>query len=185
MCRKGGYISLTSSPDEDYLAEGIAPFIACKNYDETISAIHTSKSYDLYGEQRVHQEIKNSQGTKRILLVDDEYDIILTVKLVLESCGFKVDSFTNPLLALDSFKTGLYDLAILDVKMPVMNGFGLYQEIRKLDDKLKICFLTAASEKTFEKAFEKEAFPSFDEDCIIRVPIENELLIKQIESILC
>jgi len=120
-----------------------------------------------------------------MLVVDDEHDINLTLKLVLGGGSGEVDSFTNPLLALDSFKTGLYDLAILDVKMPVMNGFGLYQKFRKLDDKLKICFLTAASEKTFEKAFEKEAFPSFDEDCIIRVPIENELLIKQIESILC
>ena len=123
---------------------------------------------------------------KRILVVDDEHDINLTLKFVLEGNDFKVDSFTNPLLALDSFKTGLYDLAILDVKMPVMNGFGLYQKIRTLDDTLKICFLTAASDVYYE-AFGKQVFPNIDEKCIIHKPIENEneLLIKQIKSIMC
>jgi DNA-binding response OmpR family regulator len=119
---------------------------------------------------------------KRILVVDDEHDINLTLKFVLEDNDFKVDSFTNPLVALQNFKSGLYDLVLLDVKMPVMNGFGLYQEIRKIDDKVKICFLTAASEVYYE-AFGKQTFPNF-EKCIIRKPVENEMLIKQINSII-
>jgi DNA-binding response OmpR family regulator len=104
--------------------------------------------------------------------------------LVLEDGGFEVDSFTNPFTALQNFKTGLYDLAILDVKMPAMNGFGLFQEIRKLDDKVKICFLTAASDLHYED-FGKQAFPNIGEHCIIRKPVENESLIKQIKSIVC
>nr|MDQ6864503.1 response regulator [Thermoproteota archaeon] len=88
------------------------------------------------------------------------------------------------LLALASFRPGLYDLAILDIKMPVMNGFGLYQEIRKLDNNVKICFLTAATD-VYCEAFRKEAFPNLDDNCVIRMPIENELLIKQIMSIIC
>jgi DNA-binding LytR/AlgR family response regulator len=68
--------------------------------------------------------------------------------------------------------------------MPVMNGFGLYREIRKLDDKVKICFLTAASYIYYE-AFGKQAFPNIDENCIIRKPVDNEYLIKQIKSIIC
>ena len=83
-----------------------------------------------------------AENDKRILIVDDENDINLTFKIVLEDSGFKVDSFTNAFTALQNFKTGLYGLAILDVKMPGMNGFGLYQEIRKVDDKVKICFST-------------------------------------------
>jgi DNA-binding LytR/AlgR family response regulator len=67
--------------------------------------------------------------------------------------------------------------------MPGMNGFGLYQEIRKLDEKVKICFLTAASDVYYE-TFGKKAFPNIDERCIIRKPVENELLIKQIKSII-
>src|SRR5713226_7800932 len=65
-----------------------------------------------------------------------------------------------------------------------MNGFGLYQAIRKLDDKVKICFLTAASDVYYED-FGKQAFPNIDEKCIIQKPIENELLIKRIKSIIC
>lgn len=63
----------------------------------------------------------------------------------MEGSAFKVDSFIDDLVALQNFKTDLYDLAILDLKMPVMNGIGLYQEIRKLDDKVNTCFLAAAS----------------------------------------
>jgi DNA-binding response OmpR family regulator len=67
--------------------------------------------------------------------------------------------------------------------MPVMNGFGLFREIRKLDDKVNVCFLTAASD-VYHEAFGKQAFPNFDQNHIIHVPIENELLIKQIKSII-
>ena len=184
MCGKGEYTSLTPSLDEERLVDSMASFEACKNYDERISVIHRSKYYGLYTEQLPQQQIKNGKAAKRVLLVDDDHDINLTLRLVLEDSGFKVDSFTNALLALASFRPGLYDLAILDIKMPVMNGFGLYQEIRKLDNNVKICFLTAATDVYYE-AFRKEAFPNLDDNCVSRMPIENELLIKQIMSIIC
>ncbi|MGA9150033.1 MAG: response regulator [Candidatus Nitrosopolaris sp.] len=120
---------------------------------------------------------------KNILVVDDEYDINLTLECILNQGGFKVYSFTNPLSALENIKPGLYDFAISDVKMPVMNGFGLYNEIRKVDDKIKICFLTAATD-VYCEVFRKEAFPHIDENFIIRKPIENELLLEKIGSIL-
>jgi len=116
-------------------------------------------------------------------VVDDEYDTNLTLKVALEESGFEVDSYTDPQAALRNFKTGLYDLALIDMRMPVMNGFGLYNEIRKLDNKFKICFLTAA-EDTYYETFRKQAYPNNDENCILRKPIENELLIKQIKSII-
>jgi PleD family two-component response regulator len=126
MCRKGGYTNLTSSLDEDYLAGSVASFMACRRYDETITVINTSKGYVSYREQnRQQQLVKNNTGEKRILVVDDEYDTNLTLKVVLEGSGFKVDSFTDPLAALRDFKSGLYDLALIDVKMPGMHGFGL------------------------------------------------------------
>ena len=70
---------------------------------------------------------------KRVLIVDDEPDIILTLKIVLEENGFKVDSFTDPLLVLENFREqdGMYDVIILDIKMPEMNGFELYRQIKK------------------------------------------------------
>ena len=100
-------------------------------------------------------------------MVDDEFDTSLTIKVVLEADNFRADSFTDPHAALHNFTTGLYDLALVDLRMPVMNGFALYGEIKKLDNHVKICFLTAA-EDTYYEAFMKEAFPKHDENCIIQ-----------------
>ena len=82
------------------------------------------------------------------MLVDDEQDILLLLQLILEKEGFKVYSFDNPLTALSNFKRGLYDLAILDIKMSQMNGFQLYEEIKKIDRSVKVCFITAAAAAT-------------------------------------
>ena len=84
-----------------------------------------------------HTHAKRDKSIKRILVVDDEYDISLTIKVVLEENGFKVDSFNDPSQALENFMTGIYDLVLLDVKMPEMDGFSLYDKIKKLDDKVQ------------------------------------------------
>ena len=80
----------------------------------------------------------------RILIVDDENDINLLFKMVLEDNGFKIDTFNDPLVALENFTAGAYGLLLLDMLMPKMNGFELYQKMIMLDDKVKICFLTAS-----------------------------------------
>jgi DNA-binding response OmpR family regulator len=121
---------------------------------------------------------------KRVLLVDDEPDLNLTLKITLEENGFKVDSFTDPLSALENFKEqdGMYELLILDIKMPEMDGFELYRQIKKIDDKVKVCFLTAG-EIDYEK-FTKELFPALDNNCYNQKPIENETLIKRLNKII-
>ncbi len=121
---------------------------------------------------------------KRVLLVDDEPDLNLTLKITLEENGFKVDSFTDPLSALENYKeeAGMYDLLILDIKMPEMNGFELYRQIKKIDDKVKVCFLTAG-EMDYEK-FAKELFPALENNCYNQKPIENETLIKRLNKII-
>ena len=121
---------------------------------------------------------------KRVLLVDDEPDLNLTLKITLEENGFKVDSFTDPLSALENFKEqdGMYDLLILDIKMPEMDGFELYRQIKKIDDKVKVCFLTAG-EMDYEK-FTKELFPALDNNCYNQKPIENKTLIKRLNKII-
>lgn len=70
-------------------------------------------------------------------------DITLLYKTGLEKNGFLVDAFNDPFEALFSFKAGKYDLLLLNIKMPKMNGFELYREIQKIDDKVKVCFITA------------------------------------------
>jgi CheY-like chemotaxis protein len=120
---------------------------------------------------------------KRVLIVDDEPDVILTLKMVLEENGFKVDSFTDPLLALQNFKeeAGMYNMIILDIKMPNMNGFELYRQIKKIDDKVKVCFLTAS--EMYYDAYE-DIFNTLDVKCFIQKPIENKELIDRLNKIM-
>jgi FixJ family two-component response regulator len=86
----------------------------------------------------INSEKRNS--APRIMVVDDEVDITLQLSVVLEENGFKVDPFNDALLALENFKPDLYDLLILDIKMPKMNGFELDIEVLKLDINVGICF---------------------------------------------
>jgi len=120
------------------------------------------------------------QKDKRILLVDDEHDVNLTIRMVLEENGFKVDSFTDAFQALENFTAGLYDLVILDVKLPGMDGFSLCEKIKKLDDKVRICFLTAADKAYYEIL--KKRYPSIKENCVIYKPVDNESLLGLIKS---
>ena len=118
------------------------------------------------------------------MVVDDEDDIILELRVVLEDNGFKVDSFNDPLLALENFKPDSYDLLILDIKMPKMNGFELYKQIKKMDDKVKTMFLTALTELQEYEEFRKEVFHKFGERYYVPKPIENEELILRVSKIL-
>ena len=133
-------------------------------------------------QDRVMTPITNAER-RRILVVDDEPDMTLLFKMALESDPlYDVYTFNDPVAALSNFKTGLYDLVILDIKMPEMDGFDLYQEMKKIDSKVKICFLTA-SEMYYEE-FRKEAYCALDKDLFIRKPIENEELLNKINQMI-
>ena len=122
---------------------------------------------------------------KNILLVDDELDVIYTIKNILEDNGFQIDSFNDLITALNSYRSNFYDLVILDIKMPKMDGFELYIKMREKDPKVKICFLTA-SEMYYEK-FRKtrsEFGRIIEEECFIQKPIKSEDLIRKIEDIM-
>ena len=125
---------------------------------------------------------KDNKKKKRILIVDDEPDVDTVLKEVFEQNGFNANTYDDPILALENFKAGSYDLVLLDIKMPVMDGFHLYQEMKKIDNKIEICFLTA-SELYYEQ-FRKEQFSTKDKDLILRKPIENEDLIKKVNTII-
>jgi CheY-like chemotaxis protein len=132
--------------------------------------------------QRIDTNNNIITAKKRIMIVDDELDIATLYKLSLERDGFFVEIFNDPLLALSSYKTGAYDLLLLDINMPRMNGFKLYQEIlsRHLDSHVKVCFITAFEE--YNNQF-KELFPGFEEaDCFIRKPITLKALTEKVIS---
>jgi DNA-binding response OmpR family regulator len=123
--------------------------------------------------------------TKRILLIDDEPDITFTIKDILEDNGFQGDSFNDPILALNSYKSNFYDLVILDIKMPKMDGFELYTKMREKEPKVKICFLTAIA--MFTEEIKKSLLAlgkTIDKDYFIQKPIRIEVLIKKITLII-
>ena len=80
----------------------------------------------------------------RILLVDNEHDNNSIFTIGLQDAGFEVDAYYDPQLALSAFKLDYYDLLILDIRMPKIDGYELYDKIRKIDDKVNVCFLTAS-----------------------------------------
>lgn len=115
----------------------------------------------------------------KILIVDDDSDITLAFKKGLENDGFNVDVFNDPQEALSNFEASKYDLLLLDIRMPKMNGFELYKEMDKIDNDVKVCFITA-----FEVYYEalREVFPSMEVECFIRKPIEIGNLVKRIKN---
>jgi DNA-binding NtrC family response regulator len=122
----------------------------------------------------------NSNRLKRILIVDDEQDIISVFKMVLEMNDFEVDAYNDPLLALSNFKQAAYGLVILDIRMPHINGFELYKKIRTVDDKVNVCFMTAFDD--YRQEF-KKSFPMLDElKCFIRKPNAIEDLVNHVAT---
>jgi len=83
---------------------------------------------------------------RRILIIDDDIDINNLFKLFLEYDGYNVDAFTDPIDALYSFRKNAYDLVLLDLKMPKMNGMLLYEKLQYIDPDLLFCFITANKE---------------------------------------
>jgi DNA-binding response OmpR family regulator len=128
-------------------------------------------------DKSTHTAIKD-----RIMLVDDEPDINAALSVVLKRGGYDVDTFESPLIALEKLKPGFYDLIMLDVKMPQMDGFELYREIKKVDKKAKICFLTAS--ELYYESIRKEKFPPVEKELFIIKPISNAELLKKINAIL-
>jgi CheY-like chemotaxis protein/predicted transcriptional regulator len=120
-------------------------------------------------------------AAKRLLIIDDEEDITSALKAGLEKYGINVDVSNNPVSTLSNYKPGYYDLVILDIRMPNMDGFELYKVIRKLDNKTKICFWTA-----FEVAFEQfvKTFPTMNEQYFIKKPITLDDLVNRINKLM-
>ncbi len=154
------------------LTPNIRPNISLNNHSEVLGSDSSLKSNSSF--------ITDNTKKQRILVVDDDRDISNLYKLSLEHDGFIVYSFNDPLLALSNYKAGAYDLLLLDINMPQMNGFELYQKIRLVDDYTKVCFISAFEE--YETEFRK-LFPDLNEaDCYIRKPIELESLTKKVKS---
>ena len=154
--------------------------------DEHIIAVPASPTPSLLlkAERRVPDYDKQHCYRKRIVIIDDEPDITVSFEKLLKDNGFEnIYTSNNPLLFLKNFKQGSYDLLIIDVVMQQMDGFGLYEEIRKIDNKVKVCFITA-----FEVNYQalRDEFPvattTDDIGCFIRKPVDMDDLVKHVKG---
>jgi CheY-like chemotaxis protein len=124
---------------------------------------------------------------KRILIVDDEVDVTMTFKEGIEDSNnyndsdkrIEVYTSNNPVAALSEFKPNFYDLLLVDINMPDMNGFELSERILDIDINVKVCFMSCAAKMNYE-AF-REIYP-ISLGCIIRKPVSIDYLVKRIRS---
>ncbi|HJT48621.1 MAG TPA: response regulator [Nitrososphaeraceae archaeon] len=153
-----------------------------KYYDQLITKINL-QTKDRYGRSLLQNQTTSSRSkTKRILLVDDEPDICLIYQMVLEDAGYRCSSYTDPVQALQEFKPCFYDLILLDIKMPVLNGFELCKKIIERDRNLHILFITA-SEEYYEK-FRSQHYPELGKINYIQKPIGNDELVQIVNMII-
>ena len=125
------------------------------------------------------KNVLTSRVTKRrILVVDNERDITVALQVGLENNGFDVDTFTDPSLALKSFKPSLYDLVLIDIVMPDIDGFELYERLKVIDPDVKVCFLTAS--EMYHEEFRKAEHRALDKDLFLQKPISTDNLIREI-----
>ena len=133
------------------------------------------------------EETKLSSFTKRILIVDDDPDITITFKKAFEEANrisgskvsFHVNTYNDPLLALSEFKPDFYDLMLVDIEMPKMNGFDFCVKVFEVDLNPKVCFISSA---LINQEALKEQYPSLSFGCFIEQPITIDNLIRRVEA---
>lgn len=125
--------------------------------------------------------MSNNNNDKRILLVDDEPDIGLSFKIALEDNGFAVDVFDDPEKASTNFKSDSYDLLLLDIKMPNLDGIEFYKRMKEIDNKVKVCFITA-SEIHYHEKIAKQLLPLLGARCLFRKPIKIGVLVNSLKK---
>jgi DNA-binding response OmpR family regulator len=124
---------------------------------------------------------------KRVLIVDDDADITTTFRAVIEDSNNDVDvnkrievfTFNDPVVSLSEFKPNFYDLLLVDINMPHMNGFELSEKILAIDINVRVCFM---SNGEINREALREIYPTRQEGCFIRKPVTIDYLLKRIRS---
>jgi DNA-binding response OmpR family regulator len=138
-------------------------------------------------QQLQEEEEKLSPFTKRILIVDDDPDITFTFKKAFEEANrisgnkssFHVSTYNDPLVALSEFKPDFYDLMLIDINMPKMNGFELSTKILELDVNVRVCFMSSG---LINQEALSEQYPFLSIGCFIKKPVPIENLVRRVKA---
>jgi CheY-like chemotaxis protein len=132
--------------------------------------------------------LKDERFWKRILIVDDDEDVTITFKAAIEDSNknhndanrrIEVYTYNNPVRALSEFKPNFYDLLLVDINMPHMNGFELCEKLLAMDINVRVCFMSSAE---INPEALREIYPAISLGCFIRKPVTNGYLVKRIMS---
>ena len=126
------------------------------------------------------EKITNDKAfSKTVLIIDDDPDVTMVFSLGLQDEGFDVYTYNDPLEALSQFKPNFYDLLLIDINMPKMNGIDLSKKLLELDSNVKICFITAG-EANIEAL--RELYPTRGIGCYIRKPVTIDELVRRVKA---
>ena len=157
-------------------------------------SVRMQKREQYQTETKEQEYEKQNHGRTRILIVDGDPDVAFTFKVALENYGFKdrVDAYNDPVLALTNFRPQYYGLAILDIDMYKMNGFQLFDVLKKLDDELDVLFSSAfeSNNEEFIRLYQSQVKSNFDADArlrdsgdrFIKKPIDIEDLVRSVTA---
>lgn len=129
--------------------------------------------------RKIKTKKTTTSSSATILVIDDELDITLTFKSALKHNGFKVDAYNDPVLALSYFKPNSYDLLLIDINMPHMNGFELCEQLLKIDANPKICFMSAGQ---INQEALREVHPTKNIGCFISKPVAIDYLVSRLKA---
>ena len=125
-----------------------------------------------------------TQVKKRILIVDEQEDVGGTFEIMLKKYGFDIDYFTDPAVALERFKPNLYDLTILDINLPKINGFELYDQLKSKDSNIKTLFITGLSSAESYNTSNSKVYPLKGKRHFMTKPVSTKELLEQVYSMM-
>jgi DNA-binding response OmpR family regulator len=141
---------------------------------------HVSLSESIGSQKKTVNIIREEKiFSKVILIVDDEPDVTTVFNLGLQDDGFEVYTCNDPLEALSQFRTNFYDLLLIDINMPNINGIELTRQILELDANVKVCFITAG-EVNMEAL--RELYPTRSIGCYIKKPVTIDQLVRRVKA---